>query len=613
MNTPLTGKGRKYEILKEYFGHDDFRSGQEEIIDSLSSGRDAVCIMPTGAGKSMCYQIPAMLLPGVTLVISPLISLMRDQVTSLVGSGVRAAYINSTLTMTQYTKVLSLMEQGRYKLVYVAPERLESEGFIEVCKRMDISMVAVDEAHCVSHWGQDFRPSYLKIERFISELSKRPVVGAFTATATENVRNDIVRLLSLQNPVCVTTGFDRPNLFFSVISPTTKSAKLLELVRERQSLSGIIYCSTRLAVENVCDLLNDNGFRAVRYHAGLDESERRRSQDDFVYDRVSVMVATNAFGMGIDKSNVSYIIHYNMPKDLESYYQEAGRAGRDGSEAECILMYEPKDVRTAKFLIENSEPNEQLSEQERRELRLRDEMRLKYMVVYSTTNDCLRSFMLGYFGEKHTGACGKCSNCLLHYELRDITVDAQKILSCVVRTRQRFGVKMICDILRGSENARIKSLGLDRLSTYGLMKEQSESAVRSKINELLSKEYLQQSGGEYPVLQLTHRSGAVLRGEETIETKVLKDERASKPGKTEDGALFAQLKALRKSLAEKAGVPAYVVFTDASLRDMAMKKPVTRSEFAGVNGVGQAKLERFGEIFMQEIRRYAEENGEDGE
>ena len=613
MNTPLTGKGRKYEILKEYFGHDDFRSGQEEIIDSLSSGRDAVCIMPTGAGKSMCYQIPAMLLPGVTLVISPLISLMRDQVTSLVGSGVRAAYINSTLTMTQYTKVLSLMEQGRYKLVYVAPERLESEGFIEVCKRMDISMVAVDEAHCVSHWGQDFRPSYLKIERFISELSKRPVVGAFTATATENVRNDIVRLLSLQNPVCVTTGFDRPNLFFSVISPTTKSAKLLELVRERQSLSGIIYCSTRLAVENVCDLLNDNGFRAVRYHAGLDESERRRSQDDFVYDRVSVMVATNAFGMGIDKSNVSYIIHYNMPKDLESYYQEAGRAGRDGSEAECILMYEPKDVRTAKFLIENSEPNEQLSEQERRELRLRDEMRLKYMVVYSTTNDCLRSFMLGYFGEKHTGACGKCSNCLLHYELRDITVDAQKILSCVVRTRQRFGVKMICDILRGSENARIKSLGLDRLSTYGLMKEQSESAVRSKINELLSKEYLQQSGGEYPVLQLTHRSGAVLRGEETIETKVLKDERASKPGKTEDGALFAKLKALRKSLAEKAGVPAYVVFTDASLRDMAMKKPVTRSEFAGVNGVGQAKLERFGEIFMQEIRRYAEENGEDGE
>ncbi len=595
----------KYRILKEYFGHDSFRGGQEEIIDALCAQRDVVCVMPTGAGKSMCYQIPALISGGAALVISPLISLMHDQVMALIQSGVKAAYINSSLSPSQSDKVMERMRQGCYKLIYAAPERLSSERFRAACAESDISLVAVDEAHCVSQWGQDFRPSYLDIEGFISSLPKRPVVGAFTATATENVRGDIVRLLGLRDPFCVTTGFDRPNLFFSVMSPTDKTGTLLSLLRDRRGRCGIVYCSTRLAVENVCALLCNKGFDAVRYHAGMTEDERKRSQDDFVYDRASVMVATNAFGMGIDKSNVSFVIHYNMPKDLESYYQEAGRAGRDGSEAECILLYQPKDVRTAKFLIEHSEPNEQLSEREQRELRLRDETRLKYMTIYSTTNDCLRAFLLRYFGENQTGSCGKCSNCLLHYELMDITVDAQKILSCVVRMRERFGSKMVCDVLRGANSERVRSLGFDKLSTYGIMKERSESEVRSRINSLITQGYLEQTDSDRPILRLTKSSGAVLRGEERIETRVLK-EPPSKKGKSDgapaDSALYERLRALRLELAKKASVPAYVVFTDAALREMCRSLPTTEEELSAVNGVGRVKIDRYGKAFLDEIR-----------
>ncbi len=602
----------KYELLKKYFGHETFREGQETIIDALTAGRDIVGIMPTGAGKSMCYQIPALILPGITLVISPLISLMHDQVMSLVQSGIKAAYINSMLTPPQYSKVLERMKQGWYKIVYIAPERLSSESFLAACAEIEISLVAVDEAHCVSHWGQDFRPSYLKISAFVSELPKRPPVGAFTATATENVRNDMIRLLELTDPECVTTGFDRPNLFFSVITPGSKTEKLLSLVKERQSLSGIIYCNTRLTVEKTHALLVDNGYSAVRYHAGLDESERRRSQENFVYDRVPIIVATNAFGMGIDKSNVSYIIHYNMPKDIESYYQEAGRAGRDGSEAECILMYSPKDVHTASFFIENAEYSEELSDEEKSQLRLRDEMRLKYMTYYCTTNDCLRSFMLTYFGEKHRGSCGKCSNCLLHYETADITVDAQKIISCIVRMRQSYGVKMICDVLRGANTERIRALGFDKLPTYGIMKEDSESRLRSVINALILKGYLFRAEGEYPVIKLTPSSPRVLKGEETITTKVLKDDkqpRTLSAGYSYDEGLFDRLKALRKRLAERAGIPAYAVFTDATLREICAKRPATASEFISISGVGERKLSLYGSIFMDEIKSFSDENG----
>ena len=437
----------KHRLLKEYFGHSSFRSGQEQIVDQLLSGRDAMGIMPTGAGKSVCYQIPALMLEGITIVVSPLISLMNDQVTSLIQSGIKAAYLNSSLTAGQYFKALNNIEAGKYKIIYVAPERLMTDRFQNICRNIKISMVAVDEAHCVSQWGQDFRPSYLKILDFIDSLPARPIVSAFTATATETVREDILKILKLRDPFVITTGFDRPNLFFSVINPSSKAETLLSLLRERKDRSGIVYCATRKSVEEVCQTLCNEGFLATRYHAGLSENERKCNQEDFVFDKKSIMVATNAFGMGIDKSNVSFVIHYNMPKNIESYYQEAGRAGRDGEQAECILLYKPSDVRTAKFLIENSEPNPELSQQQQETVKKLDYERLKHMTFYSTTNECLRSFILNYFGEGHISYCGKCSSCMTKSEIVDATVDAQKILSCIIRAGQNYGKKTIIDIL----------------------------------------------------------------------------------------------------------------------------------------------------------------------
>ncbi len=613
----MTASTEKHRILKEYFGHSEFRVGQEEIIDNLLSKRDALCIMPTGAGKSMCYQIPAMLFSGITIVISPLISLMKDQVNTLTQVGVPAAFINSSLSYGQYNRVLQLMQENKYKIIYVAPERLAVDEFIEVCKKLDISMVAVDEAHCVSQWGQDFRPSYLKITDFIKALPNRPVVGAFTATATKEVKEDIAKILCLNDPFSITTGFDRPNLYFSVIRPETKSFKLLNLVRERSTMCGIVYCSTRKNVEEICELLNDNGFSATRYHAGLSESERKSNQEDFVYDRKSVMVATNAFGMGIDKSNVSYVIHYNMPKNLESYYQEAGRAGRDGEKAECFLLYSPQDVRTNTFLIENSEPNPDLSEKEQQLIKERDLERLKYMTFYCTTSDCLRSFMLRYFGERTENYCGKCSNCISNFETVDVTIDSQKIMSCIARTGQLYGVKMICDILRGSKNERLLRLGLDSQTTYGIMKEYKENKVRMIINFLVMQGFLVQTEGEYPVLKLNQKSVAVLKGQETVTMKMLKEEqvqpkKANSKDLSVDNDLFAHLKELRRTLAMRASVPAYVVFADAALIDMCRKKPKTLSEFADVSGVGRAKLDRYGEIFINAIKDFEESNKSEG-
>lgn len=597
----------KLSVLKDYFGHDSFRDGQEQIVDALLDGRDALCIMPTGAGKSMCYQIPALLFDGVTIVVSPLISLMKDQVGSLVQSGVPAAYINSSLSYPQFLRVLSNVEHGKYKIIYVAPERLLTDGFLDTCKKIKISMVAVDEAHCVSQWGQDFRPSYLKIISFVESLANRPIVGAFTATATNDVKEDIKKILRLENPFEITTGFDRPNLFFGVIKSSSKDEKLIDLIRERGDRSGIVYCATRKNVEAVCELLCDNGFSAARYHAGLDEYERRKNQEDFVFDRKNIMVATNAFGMGIDKSNVTYVIHYNMPKNIESYYQEAGRAGRDGGEADCILLYSPKDVRLNRFMIENSEGNDELTIEENEQIRERDFERLKYMTFYSTTNDCLRGFILRYFGGEKKAYCGKCSNCLSVHKLVDVTIDAQKIMSCIARTGQRYGKPVICDVLKGSKSEKILKAELNNQSTYGIMKEVTARHIFGTIDFLAEKEYIS-SDNETEVLKLLPKSRDVLFGRERLvmkkvenSEKVVKTHRPEVPVNSE---LLDALKALRKGIASKKSVPAYVIFTDATLIDMCKKCPKTPDEMLEVSGVGRTKLEKFGKQFLEEIAKF---------
>lgn len=597
----------KLSVLKDYFGHDSFRDGQEQIVDALLDGRDALCIMPTGAGKSMCYQIPALLFDGVTIVVSPLISLMKDQVGSLVQSGVPAAYINSSLSYPQFLRVLSNVEHGKYKIIYVAPERLLTDGFLDTCKKIKISMVAVDEAHCVSQWGQDFRPSYLKIISFVESLANRPIVGAFTATATNDVKEDIKKILRLENPFEITTGFDRPNLFFGVIKSSSKDEKLIDLIRERGDRSGIVYCATRKNVESVCELLCDNGFSAARYHAGLDEYERRKNQEDFVFDRKNIMVATNAFGMGIDKSNVTYVIHYNMPKNIESYYQEAGRAGRDGGEADCILLYSPKDVRLNRFMIENSEGNDELTIEENEQIRERDFERLKYMTFYSATNDCLRGFILRYFGGEKKAYCEKCSNCLSVHKLVDVTIDAQKIMSCIARTGQRYGKTVICDVLKGSKSEKILKAELNNQSTYGIMKEVTARHIFGTIDFLAEKEYIS-SDNETEVLKLLPKSRDVLFGRERLvmkkvenSEKVVKTHRPEVPVNSE---LLDALKALRKGIASKKSVPAYVIFTDATLIDMCKKCPETPDEMLEVSGVGRTKLEKFGKQFLEEIAKF---------
>lgn len=597
----------KLSVLKDYFGHDSFRDGQEQIVDALLDGRDALCIMPTGAGKSMCYQIPALLFDGVTIVVSPLISLMKDQVGSLVQSGVPAAYINSSLSYPQFLRVLSNTEHGKYKIIYVAPERLLTDGFLDTCKKIKISMVAVDEAHCVSQWGQDFRPSYLKIISFVESLANRPIVGAFTATATNDVKEDIKKILRLENPFEITTGFDRPNLFFGVIKSSSKDEKLIDLIRERGDRSGIVYCATRKNVESVCELLCDNGFSATRYHAGLDEYERRKNQEDFVFDRKNIMVATNAFGMGIDKSNVTYVIHYNMPKNIESYYQEAGRAGRDGGEADCILLYSPKDVRLNRFMIENSEGNDELTIEENEQIRERDFERLKHMTFYSTTNDCLRGFILRYFGGEKKAYCGKCSNCLSVHKLVDVTIDAQKIMSCIARTGQRYGKTVICDVLKGSKSEKILKAELNNQSTYGIMKEVTARHIFGTIDFLAEKEYIS-ADNETEALKLLPKSRDVLFGRERLvmkkvenSEKVVKTHRPEVPVNSE---LLDALKALRKSIASKKSVPAYVIFSDATLIDMCKKCPETPDEMLEVSGVGRTKLEKFGKEFLEVIAKF---------
>lgn len=602
----------KYDILKQFFGYTSFRDGQEEVVDALLAKQDVLGIMPTGAGKSICYQIPAIMMSGITLVISPLISLMKDQVNALVQQGVSAAYLNRSLTETQYHKALANAANGKYNIIYVAPERLESNSFLRFALNANISLIAVDEAHCVSQWGQDFRPSYLNINKFISKLNYRPVIGAFTATATDEVKSDIIRLLQLNNPIVVTTGFDRPNLFFSVMRPKNKSETLLKLIRERNNQSGIVYCSTRRKVEEVCDMLNQKGVQATRYHAGLDDSERVKNQDDFVFDRKSVMVATNAFGMGIDKSDVRFVIHYNMPKNIESYYQEAGRAGRDGEEADCILLYNKADVSTCRFFIENIEDNESLSPEQREFFKMREEERLKQMVFYCTTSDCLRGYMLKYFGDEHKESCGKCSNCLTEFETVDVTVESQKILSCIIKTGQNYGVKMITDVLRGVSSERIQKARLDRQSTFGIMKDANASEIKYIIEKLEEQEYIISVGAGKPVLRVTEMSYPLLRGNASVKIRKARQLK-SKAQKAEfhavNSELFDALKAVRTYFAKKKGVPAFVIFSDATLNDMCRVMPTTEAEFLSVSGVGANKLEKYGEAFMRVIREYVKKHG----
>ncbi len=605
----------KTELLKQYFGHSAFRPGQGEIIDHILSGQDCLGVMPTGAGKSMCYQIPALALRGTTIVISPLISLMKDQVEGLQQAGVSAAYINSSLGQREYFQVLDAASAGQYKILYVAPERLSVDSFLNLCARIEIPLVAVDEAHCVSHWGQDFRPSYLKIAEFVDQLPRRPVVAAFTATATDIVKQDIVRILELQQPFAVTTGFDRANLYFEV-RPTKqrdKDAVLLGILRELSGRSAIVYCSTRKNVELVCDFLRLNSINARCYHAGLPDDERREAQEDFIYDRCSVIVATNAFGMGIDKSDVSLVVHYNMPKDLESYYQEAGRAGRDGSPARCILLYSKGDVRTAEFLIDHGREESELSPVEQEIIRLRDHERLKQMTFYATTTRCLRHFILNYFGEDSEPSCGNCGSCNAEMETCDITIEAQKVLSCIFRLKQRGrsgGKILVSGILCGSESEQINANGYETLSTYGIMKEYTQKYVREIIDYLEGQGYIT-TEQEYHTLQLTPAADELVRSRRTLLMKrpkrAVEAEAAAVPAKPtgeENPELMQQFRELRKKLAATLGVPAYVVFTDATLREMSVKKPRTTQEFLNISGVGSRKAERYGRQFIAIVEEY---------
>ncbi|MEG2175946.1 MAG: DNA helicase RecQ, partial [Oscillibacter sp.] len=598
----------KQEVLRHYFGYQTFRRGQEAVIDHLLAGEDAVGIMPTGAGKSLCFQVPALLLDGITLVISPLISLMQDQVQALRASGVAAAFINSALSAAQLTQVLDRAAQGQYKLIYIAPERLDLADFRAFALRANIAMVTVDEAHCVSQWGQDFRPSYLKISAFIAALPKRPIVSAFTATATEEVKDDMVRLLELRRPFLMATGFNRENLYFEVQKPANKYRAVTDYLRANPKSGGIIYCATRKNVEQLCEKLQGEGYDATRYHAGLSEAERSQNQDDFVCDRRKIMVATNAFGMGIDKSNVAFVIHYNMPKNMESYYQEAGRAGRDGTPADCLLLYGAGDAVTCRFFIDNNRDASELSPEVQAAVREKDLARLQQMKDYCFTSTCLRQNILDYFGETEPVACGNCSNCLSKFAEVDCTEAAQKILSCVTRMGGRYGAKLVVDTLRGSKSEKLASLGLNRLSTYGIMAEVSGGKLLEMVNCLCVGDYLTLTESEYPVVQLGSKARGVLFEGQQVKLRLSQEEKKTRQQRplpfSVDPALFAALKQVRRDLAQAQNVPAFVVFSDTTLIDMCGKRPRTAAALLEVSGVGATKLERYGAPFLKALCAY---------
>ena len=598
----------KEQVLRDVFGFSSFRGGQEELIDGILAGRDVLGIMPTGGGKSLCYQVPGLVMEGVTLVISPLISLMRDQVMALKNAGVSAAYVNSSLTPNQIRLVYQNIRMGMYHIIYVAPERLLNDGFLEAIQARQISMVTVDEAHCISQWGQDFRPSYLKIVDFLRCLPVRPVVSAFTATATERVRQDIEEILELRNPIRVVTGFDRPNLRFEVRKPNRKSLTIIELVQQRRDKSGIIYCSTRKNVERVCQWLQDAGIRATRYHAGLPDRERQENQEDFLYDRSTVMVATNAFGMGIDKSNVGYVIHYNMPQSLENYYQEAGRAGRDGAKAECLLLYSAGDVETAKFLI--SHPTGETDPETRQQQFFLDMQRLEAMVGYCKTDRCLRGYILDYFGQAHEERCGNCGNCDTALREEDITEVARDFLLCIREMEDRLGYNLgltsVVRVLLGSRERRLLDMGLNRLQLYGARKTLGREKLAAVADSLEAQGYLRKDP-DHGGVTLTEEALGVLSDGKTVTMLVRQEAESPLPQRNQvqnAPSLFEVLRTLRTGLARREGVPAYIIFSNATLEDMARKKPKTIEEFSHVNGVGSIKAERFGPLFLKAIEEY---------
>ena len=599
----------KSEALKKYYGYDSFRDGQEPVIDALLTGRDALAIMPTGAGKSVCYQIPALLFPGITLVISPLVSLMRDQVMQLVQMGVPAAYLNSSLTHRQYLLALERAKEGRYKIIYVAPERLETEGFRAFALQAEISMVAVDEAHCISQWGQDFRPSYLNIPAFVDALPKRPVLGAFTATATLEVKRDIEQLLQIKDPLRMTTGFDRQNLIFEVRHPESKKAELLSLVRENREESTIVYCSTRKHVEEICSLLQERGIAAGRYHAGLESEERQYNQESFLYDRIRVMVATNAFGMGIDKPNVRLVVHYNIPKDMESYYQEAGRAGRDGIQSRCILLYNYGDVKTCEFLIEHSEQREELEPEVAARLKERDYQRLRQMVGYCKVHGCLRKYILEYFGETAPDYCGSCYNCLHNFEEVEISRDARFIFSAIESTGEKFGINVIAEMLSGELSERVLQYRLDQADYFASLRDLTAKEVRERIRFLLDEGMLALTTGKYPTLQLVAGAEELLDTGGEMVMNVMKS-RKIVPAKEsavfgrEQQELFRCLQRLCDAFARRQGIPSYAIFTDKTLREMAIICPKDKQTLGRIDGVGEVKAQRYGDAFLEEIRRF---------
>ena len=598
------------KVLKRYYGYDSFREGQAEVISAILDGRDSMGVMPTGAGKSLCFQIPAIILPGVTLIVSPLISLMRDQVQALIANGIPAAYINSSLTVTQVYKAMANAGAGKYKIIYVAPERLMNDEFIFFAQNADLSLLAVDEAHCISQWGHDFRPAYLDIPAFAEKLKTRPIISAFTATATPKVRRDILSKLGFINPYTFTTGFNRKNLYFEVKNIKHKYAILTDYLSKKDK-SGIIYCASRKTVEQVTDKLCADGFKAARYHAGMPDEERSRAQDDFLYDRVQLIVATNAFGMGIDKSDVRFVIHYNMPKNMESYYQEAGRAGRDGAPADCILLYSRGDIITARYLIDHGGSPE---------TRARDYMLLREMVSFCETGECLREYIMRYFGETGSVLCDNCSNCRSEGIDSDVTIPAQKILSCINRINRSgraFGFGVISKILQGREDEYLSVRGLDKLPTFGIMPDDSADFIRSVFDQLKKRNYIILSDDDYQTVSTTEQASEVLRGGVKVNMKVKQiglartgERRHSQDNESKykvNPKLFEALREVRRDIADENRMPAFVVFSDASLLDMCQKHPLTNTELLKVSGVGEVKLHRYGERFLSVLQSFPRE------
>ena len=607
------------ETLKTYFGYDTFREGQEKIVEAILANRDVLAIMPTGAGKSICYQIPALMLPGITLVISPLISLMQDQVKALNDAGIHAAFINSSLTENQISKALYLAASGRYKIIYVAPERLENYEFLEFARNVEISMVTVDEAHCISQWGQDFRPSYLKIVEFIKNLPKRPIVSAFTATATEEVKNDILCTLSLADPEVVITGFDRKNLYYSVENIRRKDEFIMEYIEKHPTESGIIYCATRKNVDNLFELLFKRGVSVTRYHAGLTNETRKKNQDDFIYDRTPVIIATNAFGMGIDKSNVRYVIHYNMPQSMENYYQEAGRAGRDGENSQCILLFSLQDVMIDRMLLDNKDFSD-VDEEDEYLIRQRDIRRLQTMEGYCKTTGCLRNYILEYFGEKTSGPCDNCGNCHREYHEVDMTAEAKWVVNCVAETRGRYGLTIVLGTLMGAKRARLRELRTEQYKSYGALSGHSEAELRTLISQMTEMGYLYQTQEKYSVLKLGNitplkdaNTRVIMRTYEEKEPDKKKKIQKTVRKRSTDALtsagydLFEILRKLRLEIAKEESMPPYIIFSDKTLIDMCVKKPSDEEEMLNVSGVGANKLKKYGQRFLEEIQKFCTE------